>query len=226
MELNVDVPIMYSNLRMEYLYNLKAHHGELIPCAVFGASSIQGRAIGFHCMLHNGAVIYRMPISAFVHKADAPIMSLEILELWDCLSSTMTCTEYSFLKGLRVDVILKNKQVEQGNYLFTLDWYGSSLSDNPGEGGHKCAHIIQLWNGCYAAQPNNRIRWYEPSFVTVPMLTRPDYETNNLVFSVENKGDKWTTEDSPRMFYEVHDDRAGDTARPTRHRRSSRRGTS
>jgi hypothetical protein len=208
-ELNVDTPIVYCALRSEYLYNLEAHHGEFIPCAIFGASSVQSRAIGFHCMLHNGALIHRMPISAFVHKPDAPVMALDLLELWDCLSSDIVCNEYSFLKGLRVDVILKNHQVEQGIYLFTLDWHNSSLADNPGEGGHKCAHVIRLNNGTFCAQPNNRLRWYEPSFITVPMLERPDYQTNYQLYSVENKGDKWATEDSPRMFYELEEERHG-----------------
>lgn len=202
MELNTDVPVTYCKLRAEYLYNGTKRHKELIPCAVFGASSVQGRAIGFHCMLNNGALIYRLPISAFVHKDDAPDLPLDHLELWDCFSPHMVALEYEFLRGLRVDVILKDRVTYPGIYLYTLDWHGNALSENPGEGGHKCAHILQLENGCYAAQPNNRIRWSEPSFITAP-FGRPDYETNNRVWSVENKGGKWATENTDKMFYDI-----------------------
>lgn len=200
-ELNVDVPVTYCSLRAEYLYNLKKGHGTLVPCAVFACSSVSGRAIGFHCMLDNGALIYRLPISAFVHKPDAPELPLDYLELWDCLSPYVVSIEYGFLRAMSCDVVLKDRTVAPGIYCFTLDWYGSDIADNPGEGGHKCAHVIALDSGCYAAQPNNRIRWHEPSFITAPFPEKPDYETNNLVWSVENKGPRWKTEASDRMFY-------------------------
>lgn len=155
-------------------------------------------------MLNNGALIYRLPISAFVHKREAPLIELSYLELWDCFSSNICVTEFSYLRAMRVDVVLKDRSVHAGIYNFTIDWHGNSLSDNPGEGGHKCAHIIALDNGCYCAQPNNRIRWHEPSFITMPFPDKPDYETNNTVWSVENKGDRWVTENSDRLFYDVN----------------------
>lgn len=202
-ELNVDVPLTYCKLRAEYLYNCEDHHGLFVPCAVFAASSIQGRAVGFHVLLSNGALIYRLPISALVHLETAPDLPLDHLELWDCFSAHMTAQEYIFLRGMRVDVLLKDGEVYPGQYLFTLDWWGSSLADNPGEGGHKCAHVLALDNGCYAAQPNNRLRWYDPSFVTEPFPVRPDYKTNDQVWSVENRGPRWATEPTSRMFYDL-----------------------
>lgn len=202
-ELNTNTPIIYTLLRQEYLYNLKRNVGSYTPCAIFGAASVQGRAIGFHAMLNVGALIYRLPISAFTSTQHAEHLPLDYLQLWDCLSPRVTCVEYKFLRGMAVAVLMKDKETRTGVYLFTLDWHGNSLSDNPGEGGHKCAHVIHLDCGCYCAQPNNRIRWYEPSFITAPFPSPPDYETNNIVWSVENKGGRWATEDSDRMFYSI-----------------------
>lgn len=210
-ELNTNIPLTVCKLRAEYLYNGTKHAGELIPCLLFGAASVPGHAIGFHCMLHNGALIYRLPISAFVHRDDAPNIPLEHLELWDCLSEIMSCIEYEFLAGLRCDVLLRDRTWHEGVYRFTLDWHGSALADDPGEAGHKCAHVIALHNGCFAAQPNNRIKWYEPSFITVPFPERPDYETNNTLWRVENKGPKWVTENTERMFYDVGEEGRGET---------------
>jgi len=204
-ELNVDTPLLYCQLRASYLYNGKpAPDGTaFIPCVVFGATSIPGRALGFQCLLHNGALVDRLPLAAFVHREEAPELPLDYLQLWDCFSPWMVCLEYAHLRGLRVDVVLKDRSVQEGTYQFTFDWYGSSSADNPGEGGHKCAHLIALANGCYVAQPNNRLRWYEPSFITAPFPQRPDYETNNRVWSVENKGAKWVTEPTDRQFYDI-----------------------
>ena len=47
-----------------------------------------------------------------------------------------------------------------GQYMFTLDWYGHEDAEEAGDGGHKCAHVIALDDGNFAAQPNNRIQWF------------------------------------------------------------------
>jgi ABC-type antimicrobial peptide transport system permease subunit len=47
---------------------LKKHHGESEECVLFAIASISGRALLFHALLSNGAVYYRLPISAFFPK--------------------------------------------------------------------------------------------------------------------------------------------------------------
>jgi hypothetical protein len=44
------------------------YNKESEECVIFGIASIAGRAILFHIMLPNGAVYYRLPISAFFQK--------------------------------------------------------------------------------------------------------------------------------------------------------------
>ncbi len=80
--------------------------------------------------------------------------------------------------------------------MFTLDWYGSEDSEEAGDGGHKCAHVIALDNGNFAVQPNNRIQWFCPAFVT-PFQKKPDYLTNTSVWKVERE-----TETSAGFYYE------------------------
>jgi len=55
-----------------------------------------------------------------------------------------------------------DKKFYHGKYLFTIDWAHPDTnildvehSEIPQE--HKCAHILELDNGNYAAQPNNRL---------------------------------------------------------------------
>jgi hypothetical protein len=66
------------------------HHGESEDCVVFGLASISGKALLFHAMLPNGAVFYRLPISAFFQKrfsrSEVPDMSVDSLQLWNCFS--------------------------------------------------------------------------------------------------------------------------------------------
>jgi len=66
--LNANIPVMYSQIRREYLYDLKDHHGEVEDCIVFGLASITGRPVLFHAIMENGAVFYRLPISAFIQR--------------------------------------------------------------------------------------------------------------------------------------------------------------
>lgn len=203
--LNAHVPHFYCLLRREYLYDLRAHHGEFEPCAVFGIASIPSRALGFHVMTERGAQFARVPISALAHREDAPPQPLDVLELWDCFSDHVAVTAFAFLRGLRAKVLLRDRQWYWGTYMFTVDWTGNSYADDPGEGGHKNAHILALDNGNYCAQPNNRIAWYEPSFITKPFGDsdeKPDYITNSHVWRSEGAS-KWHTEDSDRVFYDT-----------------------
>lgn len=87
--------------------------------------------------------------------------------------------------------------------MFTLDWYGNEDSEEAGDGGHKCAHMIALDNGNFAAQPNHRIQWFCPAFVT-PFEEKPDYRTNTGVWKVERE-----TETTSGYFY----DEVGDGTR-------------
>ncbi|HEY6372785.1 MAG TPA: hypothetical protein VIX37_19570 [Candidatus Sulfotelmatobacter sp.] len=55
--LNVNIPRFYCLLRREFLYDDLAHKGEFVKVCVFGAASVHGRALGFHVLTDNGAVI-------------------------------------------------------------------------------------------------------------------------------------------------------------------------
>ena len=66
--LNANIPPMYAQIRREYLYDLKKHHGEVEECIVFGITSMGGRAILWHAIMENGAIFYRLPLSAFIQS--------------------------------------------------------------------------------------------------------------------------------------------------------------
>jgi hypothetical protein len=206
--LNANIPPIYCQIRKEYLYDLKEHHGESEDCVVFGVASITGKALLFHIMLPNGAVFYRLPISAFfkkhISRSKVPDMSVDSLQLWNCFSYYPSVHCFDWLSGISGKFLGKDKKFYKGQYLFTVDWahpesniLNTEHSEIPQE--HKCAHIIELENGNYAAQPNNRIIWHVNSYTT--KNNWPDYKAQNTVWNVE--GGDWITEDSDKMFYNL-----------------------
>ena len=66
--LNANIPVLYAQIRREYLYDLTGHFGEVEDCIIFGVASITGRPVLFHAIMENGAVFYRLPISAFIQR--------------------------------------------------------------------------------------------------------------------------------------------------------------
>ena len=37
--LNANIPTTYAQIRREYLYDLKKHHGEVLDCIIFGLTN-------------------------------------------------------------------------------------------------------------------------------------------------------------------------------------------
>jgi hypothetical protein len=204
-ELNVDIPRFYCLMRKEFFYDGTAHQGEYINVCVFAAASVSGRALGFHILTDEGAILWRAPIHALCHKKGESL-PLDFLQFWDCFSYDITCNAFDRLKECRCRVHLKDGTWMGGQYMFTFDWYGSEDSEDAGEGGHKCAHVIALDNGNFCAQSNNRIQWFDPSFIT-PFKEKPDYLTNTRVWAVERE-----TETANGYFFDAQPEREAQVA--------------
>jgi len=172
---------------------------------------MSGRSILFHAIMENGAVFYRLPISAFIQKGfrpeDVPKRRLDELQLWNSFSYYPAVTCWDILTGVSGKYIGKDKKWHTGNYLFTVDFahpdsniLDTEHSEVPHE--HKCAHIIALDDGNYAAQPNNRCIWDLPSFTVKDTI--PDWKVQTSEWNVEDTG-KWKTEDTDNFFYEIEE---------------------
>ena len=213
--LNVNIPVIYCQIRREYLYDLKQHEGEAEDCMVFGITSMPGRALLFHAIMQNGGVYYRLPITAFVQNGfdvkNVPRPRLDELELWNCFSYYPAITVYDALT-VAGKYWGKDGKWHTGSYLFTVDWahpdsniVDTDHSEVPQE--HKCAHIMALDDGNYAAQPNNRILWHIPSFTVRDEI--PDWKVNHQVWSVEDSRE-WRTADTDKFFYDIEDKKYDD----------------
>ena len=166
------------------------------------------QAVLFQVLLNNGVMRDKLPSHALLTKPETPNpdLSFHFLQLWNCFSYNFSLIQLSFVYGMRVSVFMKDKKWYDGNYYATINWGSSdmntdlTLSEDPME--HKCHHIILLDNGQIALQPNNRIRWNEPSFVTKDFPEKPDYLVNLDYYNCEGHN-KWATEDTDFMFYDT-----------------------
>jgi hypothetical protein len=129
--LNANIPPIYCQVRKEYLYDLKEHHGESEDCVVFGVASITGKALLFHIMLPNGAVFYRLPISAFfkkhISRSKVPDMSVDSLQLWNCFSYYPSVHCFDWLSGISGKFLVKIKNSTKVNTYLRLTGHIQSL---------------------------------------------------------------------------------------------------
>jgi hypothetical protein len=205
-----NLPPIQCYIKKEYLYDLQKGFGEFEPCVWVSVKSIKGRALYIESLISNyGALFDKLPISAYVWRTDIKEdeqLPLDFLEIWDSFSYNISVIEKSTLKGLQCKVFMKDKKMYDGEYMFTIDSCHSdpnelnvSLSQTPNE--HKSFNIIKLDNGQFAAQPNNRVLFYDQS-LTPKGVTIPDFKVSTKEFMCEN-GLKWSAGENDDFFYTI-----------------------
>ena len=137
-----------------------------------------------------------------------PTRRLDELELWNCFSYYPTVTHWSILSAASGYYFGKDKKKHHGAYLFTIDWghpdaniLDTDHSEIPHE--HKCAHIIALDDGNFAAQPNNRCIWDLPSFTVKENI--PDWKVQTNEWNVEDSRASGEHQDTDEFFYEIEE---------------------
>jgi len=196
---NINIKHFYCYLRKEHLYQHKTHIGEYDKVLVFGAQSCSGKALTFHVMTDYGIVRSRVPIHMLCSKPDTKHLPLDYLQLWDCFDENVSVVEYETLFDCRAKVVLKDRTDHWVNYLMTFDWYRNSYSDEPSQ--YKSLHMIELDNGNFTLQPNNRIYWKNMSFVTKPFPKTPDFLVDNKEWRCEGVSDRWIIDGEDDQYY-------------------------
>jgi len=197
-------------VKKEYLYDLEKGHGELTPGIWISVKSVMYKALYFETLLTEyGALFDKLPISAFVWKEDYDKenqLPLDVLQLWDCFDYHVTVIQKPLLS--RCQFFGKDKRMHDGEYIFTIDnahpdtnVLDMNFSEHDPE--HKSFNIIQLDNGQFAAQPNNRIIWRDSS-LTPEDLKTPDFKvcTQNYAVEVEPK---WSVGHTDEWQYKTED---------------------
>lgn len=171
----------------------------------FGIQSVSGKILTFHIMTDYGMLRSRVPISEIFLKRDSNFdIPADYKQLWDCFSENVSVVVYDYLFEKRCQVVLKDKTKVWGTYLFTVDWYKNSYSDEPSD--YKCGHIIVSDDGYLMCQPNNRIYWKDSNWITkdFPEDLKKNIKVDNELISVETFSDRWVSGDSDNFYYDYY----------------------
>ncbi len=171
----------------------------------FGIQSITGKILTFHVMTDYGMLRSRVPISEIFLKRESNVdVPADFKQLWDCFSENVSVVSYEYLYEKRCQVILKDKTKVWGTYLFTIDWFDNSYSDEPSD--YKCGHIIVSDDGYLMCQPNNRIYWKDSNWITKSFSDelKKSIKVDDKLISVESFSDRWVSGDSNEFYYEYN----------------------
>lgn len=204
-----NLPPIHSWVRREFLYDFEQGHGEYEPCVWVTAKSLRSQALRIEVYLPNyGALYDKLPISAFVSRTEDldpdNFLPLDTLQIWDCFSYDLAVIQKAFLRNLSCKFYAKDKNFYTGDYLFTIDnaspdlnILDTSYSEWPED--HKSFNIIQLDNGQYAAQPNNRCVFFDAASNPKELIF-PDFKVCTKKYVVETKP-KWSLGDTNLYMY-------------------------
>jgi len=211
-----NIPPVEVFIRKEFLYDFEIKDGKLLGFGEYEsahwitAKSIPNQALYIESFVHEyGALYDKLPIHAYVWKKNInenEQYPLDWLQLWDCFSYNIAVIKKQRLRNARCDVVLKDKTLASGTYLFTIDSCSSepneldvSWSETPNE--HKSFNIIKLDNGQFAAQPNNRILWKHQSMTPSDKLKIPYFKFSTKQWVCENK-DRWSSAKATKFNYD------------------------
>lgn len=194
-----NIPPIECLIRAEYLYDHESGQGTYLDCFWVTAKSVPSRALLIECYIEKyGALYDKVPISGYCWKEVKNPLPLNYLQMWDCLSYNIEMIRKDFLRDRNCRVLLPDKKLMEGQYMFTLDTYGEgTLAETPNE--HKSYNFIKLENGQFCCYPNNRIQFFDKSF-TPANPKRPDFKTCTKYYYAED-GDKLSYYDSTEFMY-------------------------
>lgn len=139
--------------------------------------AIPNRCLMFTAHLESGALFCNIPITELICERYNPEIktksySLRELQPYSCLQGDIQVIKYSHLKDC--GVVIK-EPLAQGHYLFTVDYLGEGLSEDPEQ--YKTHQIIVLADGQIGAFPNNYLL-FKDEFFTDRNIQFPGYKRN------------------------------------------------
>ena len=205
-----NLPPVHCYVRREFLYDFQQGQGEYEPCIWVSIKSLRSQAFRIESYLPRyGALYDKLPLHAYVSRQDnlepEKFLDLDTLQIWDCFSYDIAVVQKAFLRNLSCKFFAKNQELYAGNYMFTVDnaspdlnTLDTSYSEWPED--HKSFNFIELENGQYAAQPNNRCLFLDAASNPKEML-RPDFRVCTKKYVVETNP-KWRLGDTTTVMYE------------------------
>jgi hypothetical protein len=201
--LNSNIPNQKLKVRRSWMTKREEDADVFDTCCAFAIQSIAGKILTFHIMTDYGMMRSRVPISELFINEPTNDIPADFKQLWDCFGENVSVIEYSYLSEKRCKVIIKDKTVVWATYLFTVDWFNNSYSDEPTD--YKCGHVLVADDGYLLCQPNNRIYWKDSNFITKEFPISPkDFKVDSVLQCVETESDRWVSEDTDSYYYDIN----------------------
>lgn len=201
-----NIPLIHCYCKAEYLNNFSDKTLPYEECVIHNVKSLPGRALLFEAYFPKYAANYdKLTIDAFTTKKNTTEhLTLPDLQLWDCFSYDIEVIKKSYMEDM-VAVCYINNNEYTGKYLFTIDHYDASgLSYAEYIPEHKSFNIIQLDNGQFAAQPNNRVRFFDLSLTDKNAKVPTHWKARTHHPSVEIMNKERIITEKDQYFYNVN----------------------
>ena len=160
----------------------------------------------FHFLMEDGGLWWRAPITAFCTKPGVKELPLDEVVMWDSFSYNVSVTTFYELAGATMQYTSRRRVKRKGKYLFTIDWCAGDFNElnfgyaeKPDQ--HKCGHVLELEDGNFAIQPNNRLKMFDASMGVAPSKNLINRLVTSKIYSVENSA-KWITDEHEKGSYD------------------------
>ena len=202
MELNHNLNNIKCLIRLSHFTKCEEDYNIFHNAYLFGIQSVCGKILTFHVMTDYGMLRSRVPIDQIFLKPPIVDIPAHFKQLWDCFSENVTVIIYDYLYEKRCQVVLRDGSKVWATYLFTVDWYRNSYSDEPSD--YKCGHVLVADDGYLLCQPNNRIYWKDSNWVTKSFPIDPkQIKVDEDLLSVETISDRWVSGDDNSYYYDL-----------------------
>lgn len=201
--LNSSIDNIKCYVRLSHFTKKEEDYNTFHNVYLFGIQSVANRIVTFHGMTDYGMLRSRIPLDQ-IFFTDAPTNDVpaHYKQLWDCFSENVTVTKYEYLETKKCQVILRDGTKIWATYLFTIDWFDNSYSEEPSD--YKCGHILMADDGYMLCQPNNRLYWRDSNWITKDFPIDPkQIKVDTELRSVENVSDRWVSEDGDSYYYDI-----------------------
>jgi hypothetical protein len=207
-KLNCNIPSFKGFVKKSFFTKNELDSEEFYQVYVFAIQSLSGKILTFHVMTDSGMMRSRVPLSEIYTSIPTSDVPFNYKQLWDCFDENVSVIEYNFLAYHRAQVLLRDGTKVWATYMFTVDWFNNPYSDEPSD--YKCGHVLESDDGYLLCMPNNRLFWKDSNWVTKSLPEDlKQFKVDTELDSVENKSDKWITEDSNCYYYDtkqIHED--------------------
>jgi hypothetical protein len=157
----INAPTIKLFVESKYITGTK---GDRIPCYLMGIDARENQHLRFTVYLNSGAIWSGLPIEALrsdrIEETQTHLFENHELQPFSCLDGAVSVLTYKLLMNANVKTSLG-----EGRYLFTINYQGIELSDDPEQ--YKTHNIIAIDNGQVCAFPNNMIRIIDTWFGSI-----------------------------------------------------------